>query len=143
MRETVSQHRDLRPLTPGLTCLISTAIEMKAIPNHDELALALRALAHPNRLAIFDRIHEDGLCCQSDAKGNTVCAIAEDFDLALSTVSHHLKELRDANLITCERRGQQIVCGINYETLGRVLALLSGKRAAPRPQPRSKRRPRS
>ncbi len=114
---------------------------MKINPSHHELALALRALAHPNRLAIFDRIHEDGLCCQSDAKGNTVCAIAEDFDLALSTVSHHLKELRDANLITCERRGQQIICGINYETLGRVLSLLSGKRAAPRP--RAKRRPRS
>lgn len=116
---------------------------MKTTATHHELAKALRALAHPNRLAIFDRIHDDGLCCQSDAKGNTVCAIAEDFDLALSTVSHHLKELRDAELITCERRGQQVVCGINYETLGRILALLSGKHVAGRRRAPAARRQRS
>jgi len=116
---------------------------MKTTQDHHELARALRALAHPNRLAIFDRIQEDGLCCQSDAKGNTVCAIAEDFDLALSTVSHHLKELRDADLITCERHGQQVVCGINYETLGRILTLLSGKHAAGKRGARATARARS
>ena len=98
---------------------------MKITANHHGLARALRALANPNRLAIFERIHDDGLCCRTDRKGNTVCAIADDFQLALSTVSHHLKELRAAGLITCERRGQQVVCAINHETLDRVLELLS------------------
>lgn len=93
--------------------------------DHQALAKALRALANPNRLAIFERIHDDGLCCRTDRKGNTVCAIAEDFEIALSTVSHHLKELRTAGLITCERRGQQVVCSINYEMLERVLARLA------------------
>jgi ArsR family transcriptional regulator len=101
---------------------------MKITADHHALSKALRALAHPNRLAIFERIHDDGLCCRTDHKGNTVCAIAEDFQLALSTVSHHLKELRAAGLITCERRGQQVVCAINHDTLDRVLALLSAKR---------------
>lgn len=101
---------------------------MQITAEHYALANALRALANPNRLAIFERIHEDGLCCRTDRKGNTVCAIAEDFHLALSTVSHHLKELRAANLITCERRGQQIVCAINYDTLGRIRGLLAGAR---------------
>lgn len=105
---------------------ISKIIEMKISADHHALSKALRALANPNRLAIFERIHDDGLCCRTDRKGNTVCAIAEDFRLALSTVSHHLKELRAAGLITCERRGQQIVCAINYDTLERMLALLSG-----------------
>ena len=108
---------------------------MKTTADHHALSRALRALAHPNRLAIFERIHDDGLCCRTDRKGNTVCAIAEDFQLALSTVSHHLKELRAAGLITCERRGQQVVCAINNETLDRVLALLSAKRRR-RPHPR-------
>lgn len=98
--------------------------------DHEALARTLRALANPNRLAIFERIHADGLCCRADRRGNTVCAIADDFQLALSTVSHHLKELRAAGLITCERRGQQVICSINYETLDKVLALLRpGRRA--------------
>ncbi len=98
---------------------------MKITAAHHDLSRAFRALANPNRLAIFERIHEDGLCCHTDQKGNTVCAIAEDFQLALSTVSHHLKELRAAGLITCERRGQQVVCAINPATLGRVLDILN------------------
>jgi len=100
---------------------------MKISADHHDLAKALRALANPNRLAIFERIHADGLCCRTDRKGNTVCAIAEDFQLALSTVSHHLKELRAAGLITCERRGQEVQCAINHDTLERVLALLGGR----------------
>jgi len=99
---------------------------MKIGANHHTLAKALRALANPNRLAIFERIHDDGLCCRTDRKGNTVCAIADDFELALSTVSHHLKELRSAGLITCERHGQQVICAVNHDMLGRVLALLAG-----------------
>lgn len=101
---------------------------MKITADHHALSKLLRALANPNRLAIFERIHDDGLCCRTDRKGNTVCAIAQDFQLALSTVSHHLKELRSAGLITCERRGQQVVCAINYDTLSQVLALLTPKR---------------
>ena len=101
---------------------------MKLTADHLALAKALRALANPNRLAIFERIHDDGLCCRTDHKGNTVCAIADDFQLALSTVSHHIKELRAAGLISCERRGQQVVCAINHDTLDRVLTLLSAKR---------------
>jgi DNA-binding transcriptional ArsR family regulator len=113
---------------------------MKVTPAHHEVASAFRALAHPNRLAIFERIHEDGLCCRTDRKGNTVCAIAEDFQLALSTVSHHLKELRAAGLITCERRGQQITCTINQAMLGRVLALLRRSAGAGGSPRRRKRR---
>lgn len=115
---------------------------MKLTPAHHEIARAFRALANPNRLAIFERIHADGLCCRTDHHGNTVCAIAEDFQLALSTVSHHLKELRAAGLIACERRGQQVVCTIDRATLARVLALLSrsaGTATARRRQRRASR----
>lgn len=109
-------------------------MKMNLSDDHHALAKALRALANPNRLAIFERIHDDGLCCRVDHKGNTVCAIAEDFHLALSTVSHHIKELRAAGLIRCERHGQQVVCTVNHETLDRMLALLGGmaRRAAGR-----------
>jgi DNA-binding transcriptional ArsR family regulator len=113
---------------------------MKITAAHREIAAAFRALAHPNRLAIFERIRADGLCCRTNRKGNTVCAIAEDFQLALSTVSHHLKELRAAGLITCERRGQQVTCTINQATLGRLLALLRRSAGAGRAPRRRQRR---
>ena len=41
--------------------------------------------------------------------------IAQQYDLALSTISHHLKELKEAGLIKCEQRGQHIYCTINRE----------------------------
>jgi hypothetical protein len=43
--------------------------------------------------------------------------------------------LRAAGLITCERRGQQVVCAVNHDTLQQVLALLSA-RGTRRPQRR-------
>jgi DNA-binding transcriptional ArsR family regulator len=113
---------------------------MKITAAHHDVARVFRALAHPNRLAIFERIHANGLCCRTDRKGNTVCAIAEDFQLALSTVSHHLKELRAAGLVTCERRGQQVTCTINQARLGRVLALLRRSAAAGKAPRRRKKR---
>ncbi len=113
---------------------------MKLTAAHHDLSRAFRALANPNRLAIFERIHDDGLCCRTDRKGNTVCAIADDFRLALSTVSHHLKELRAAGLITCERRGQQVVCAINPATLGRVLEILNRSAGLGTPNRRRKGR---
>jgi DNA-binding transcriptional ArsR family regulator len=49
--------------------------------------------------------------------GNSVSEIASQFDLSLSTVSHHLKELRNAGLIICEKRGQWVYCRPNPEVL--------------------------
>jgi ArsR family transcriptional regulator len=37
-----------------------------------------------------------------------------------STISFHLKELRSAGLITVERRGKYMVCGINREALAKL-----------------------
>ena len=37
-----------------------------------------------------------------------------------STVSFHLKELRQAELIAMERRGKNLICSVNRETLARL-----------------------
>jgi len=86
----------------------------------EELAKIFKALSDPNRLAILQLIRRRcGRGCRvpADQEGNSVSAIAEEFDLALSTVSHHLKELRTAGLITCEKRGQWVHCAPNEEML--------------------------
>lgn len=79
-----------------------------------DLAHIFRALADPNRLAIYELVRERG------ADHASVSRIAEEFDLALSTVSHHLKELRTAGLIRCERAGQTVYCSTDPDALAAI-----------------------
>jgi ArsR family transcriptional regulator len=61
------------------------------------LAGALKALAHPARLALLSVLAERGTC---------VCgALVDELPLAQSTVSQHLKVLKEAGLITGEVDG--------------------------------------
>lgn len=65
--------------------------------------------------------HEGGEAC--------VCDISPAFDLAQPTISHHLKVLREAGLLDCERRGTWVyyrVAPAALEELSAVLAIESG-----------------
>jgi DNA-binding transcriptional ArsR family regulator len=56
---------------------------------------------------------------------NSISQIARQFDLSLSTVSHHIKELREAGLIRSVRRGQSVYCSVEpgvLDEIGRFLA---------------------
>jgi ArsR family transcriptional regulator len=101
----------------------------------ESLAKIFRALANPQRLVIFERLREAALRCRpgKDA-AMCVCHIADGFELALSTVSHHLKELREAGLIRCEKRGQWVYCSINPDVEEKVEAFFKETR------PRAERR---
>lgn len=80
---------------PGC-CVPGDAAGMCAADAEDTAAL-LKAVADPVRLRLFTRIAavDDSLC---------VCDI-QDVGVSQPTVSHHLKKLRDAGLVDCERRG--------------------------------------
>jgi ArsR family transcriptional regulator len=89
----------------------------------EELARLFKALSDPNRLAILQLIRERcpaGCRLTEEEDRNSVSAIAERFDLALSTVSHHLRELRGAGLIRCEKRGQWVYCAPDEKALARI-----------------------
>jgi DNA-binding transcriptional ArsR family regulator len=94
---------------------------MSATARRDvDLARVFRALGDPTRLAIFEAVRtatEGCAGCTEAEIDNSISEIASQFDLALSTVSHHLRELRLAGLIRCERRGQQIHCMVAPEAL--------------------------
>ncbi len=49
-----------------------------------------------------------------------VCEIASIFNLTQPTISHHLKVLRDAGLVDCERRGTWVHYQIVPSALDRV-----------------------
>lgn len=85
-----------------------------------KLARVFKALGDENRLAIFQLLRErcaGGCEVSKNGIDRTVSEIAKDFDLALSTVSHHLKELRNAGVIICEKRGKQVYCRVNSALL--------------------------
>ena len=85
-----------------------------------QLARVFKALGDENRMAIFQLLRERCAAgCEVSEHGvdRTVTEIAKDFDLALSTVSHHLKELRNAGLIICEKHGKQVYCRVNSALL--------------------------
>ena len=70
---------------------------------------ALKALSNENRLAIFEQIRAGHGRGQLNADNRlAVCAVADRFSISLSTISHHIKELRAAELVRCEREGQSI-----------------------------------
>jgi len=63
------------------------------------LAKRLKALADPARLRLVSMV----LACGDD--GACVCDLTAPLDLAQPTVSHHLRVLHDAGLVTREQRG--------------------------------------
>lgn len=100
-----------------------------------DLAGMFKALGDPTRLRIFEFLC--GCCCpvSLDETGEArpvegptvgeVCCTITGADKITSTISHHLKELRLANLITVERRGKYMVCGVNREAVAALSAYLN------------------
>ncbi|MSW50823.1 MAG: metalloregulator ArsR/SmtB family transcription factor [Actinobacteria bacterium] len=62
------------------------------------LAEVAKALGDPIRLQVVDvlRRHAGKVC---------VCELVPLFDVSQSTLSHHLKKLRDAGIVDAERQG--------------------------------------
>jgi len=87
----------------------------------------LKALSNDNRLAIFEYLRGRDLSCCEPGGGCSVGDIAQQYDLALSTVSHHIKELKEAGLIRCIQRGQFTYCIINQEKVEELRNFFSSR----------------
>jgi len=75
----------------------------------------LQALAEPTRLAIVQQLASDGEVCACDF--TDCCGVSQP------TVSHHLKVLREAGVVTCERRGTWIYYRLDAKTAARIAKL--------------------
>jgi ArsR family transcriptional regulator len=92
-----------------------------------EQAQLFKALADPHRLAI--------LATLASAKGEVcVCDFTAGLPLEQPTVSHHLRWLRDADLVTSERKGTwvyyRLASGVSLRLRRAVNSLFSEKAAA-------------
>ncbi|MCT4579793.1 MAG: metalloregulator ArsR/SmtB family transcription factor [Flavobacteriales bacterium] len=73
----------------------------------DAIAKYAKALAHPTRIAILKHLENQTCCFTGD--------LVDVFPLAQSTVSQHLKELKNAGLIQGELNPPKIKYCINQE----------------------------
>jgi len=85
-----------------------------------DLARVFKALGDPVRLRLVSMIASRG-------KGGEVCVceLTPAFDLSQPTISHHLKLLRQAGLIDCERRGTWVYYWVRPGALDRLAAFLT------------------
>lgn len=81
------------------------------------LAPMFKALGDPVRLQMVSMIAARPELC--------VCEITPAFDLSSGTISHHLKTLREAGLVDCERRGTYVYYWVQPAALEALAALLS------------------
>ena len=101
----------------------SVAVKKETHPNRaadieNELALACKALGHPVRVRILQYLKQANRC---------ICGkIVETLPLAQSTVSQHLKILKEAGLIIGEIEGPHTCYCLNKKKLTRLKKLISG-----------------
>lgn len=86
----------------------------------ERFAEMFKALSNPNRLRIFRRLVNccaPGSACTPEQQPQCVGSVGADLGISPSTLSHHLKELRQAGVIKVERSGQSIRCWANPEII--------------------------
>ncbi len=100
-----------------------------------DAAVMFKALGDPTRLHIYNFLRS--CCCPValDESGDVrpvdgptvgeVCCHVTGAQQINSLISHHLKELRVAGLITVERRGKNMICGVNRKAAHALAAYLT------------------
>jgi len=112
----------------------------RAVDRNAEVAAMFKALGDPTRLRIFDFLRTR--CCavaledsgdvhpiQGPTVGEVCCHIT-GLEKINSTISHHLKELRLAGLITVEKRGKFMICAVNRDAVAQLSTYLAEENSA-------------
>jgi DNA-binding transcriptional ArsR family regulator len=90
----------------------------------DRLTRMLKALAHPNRLRLFEEIRKAGETLMS-GHGCLLGQIVQKLQVGAPTVSHHLKELVNAGLVSTERQGKYVLCRVDVTAIDRLAAFFA------------------
>jgi ArsR family transcriptional regulator len=103
---------------PGEPCCEPVAYPDVERAEADRMARVAKAIGDPVRLQLVDvlRKHAGKVC---------VCELVPLFDISQSTLSHHLKVLRDAGIVDSERRGLWAYYYVDPEALREFTAWLS------------------
>jgi predicted transcriptional regulator len=91
--------------------------EINYMDDTQELARFAKALGHPTRIAILKRLESESCCFTGD--------LVDEFPLAQSTISQHLKELKNAGLIQGELTPPKIKYCIHQQNWQRAKLLFN------------------
>ena len=92
-----------------------------------QAAKIFKALSNPNRLELFFKIAE---MHESSFETDCECFVTDIIsclNIGAPTISHHIKELVNAGLISTEKKGKFLICRVNEELIEEVSQLLSLK----------------
>jgi DNA-binding transcriptional ArsR family regulator len=81
-----------------------------------------KALNDPTRRQILDLLRDGD---------RSAGEIAEQFDMTKPSISHHLDQLRQADLVVSVKRGQNVIYSLNTTVLDEVLAWMFTLRQKP------------
>ena len=118
-RSVSNQKRMLVELDGVVGCCSPLTREPLAPERAVELSRVFKAMGDPVRLRLLSLIasHEGGEAC--------VCDLTDVFDVTGPTISHHLKVLREAGLISGERRGTWVYYRVEPDALRQLSAVLA------------------
>ncbi|HAH58081.1 MAG: helix-turn-helix domain-containing protein [Lentimicrobium sp.] len=93
--------------------------KVKLLPEIEEMAALTKAMGHPVRLYILQKLAHMNTCCYS---GDLV----DELPVGRSTLSQHLKELKYAGLIQGETDPPYIKYCLNRDNWARAKSLFEG-----------------
>jgi ArsR family transcriptional regulator len=103
-------------VTPVQACCPPLSVQALGSGAAGQLAPLFKALSDPIRLRLLSLIASTTEVC--------VCDLTDAFDVTGATISHHLRVLREAGLVDCERRGTWVYYWIKAEALDQLGNLL-------------------
>ena len=121
-------------VTPVQACCSPLSVQALGSEVAGQLAPLFKALSDPIRLRLLSLIASTTEAC--------VCDLTDAFDVTGATISHHLRVLREAGLVDCERRGTWVYYWVKataLDQLGNLLAAVPQQpvRSAPTELPSS------
>jgi ArsR family transcriptional regulator len=98
-------------------CCPPLSVQALAPQSAGRLAPMFKALSDPIRLRLLSLIAATAEIC--------VCDLTDAFEVTGATISHHLRVLREAGLVDCERRGTWVYYWVHQQALDLLGGLLS------------------
>lgn len=92
-------------------------VDAKSRTHYQHRALVMKALAHPTRLFLVDRLAQRETC---------VCELAGMVGADVSTISRHLSVLKNAGIVADEKRGNQVFYSLRVRCVLNWYACVEG-----------------
>ena len=116
IREAIAGPVDLRTAEP---CCAPLAAQRIPGDVAQVMAVAFKAIGDPVRLQLLSMI------ASSPTGESCVCEMTPAFSLSGPTISHHLRVLRQAALVTADRRGTLVYYRVNRDVVRQLAGVLA------------------